>query len=279
MEKYELIPAQLLHEGIVDPENFFTPNLLSEDEILGTHSPDYWNELTNLSLSPAHIRKIGFPLSKSLIERETRIAKGTLEGSLKALENGIAFNIAGGTHHAFTNRGEGFCILNDQAIAANHLLRSQKSHRILIVDLDVHQGNGTAEIFRNEDRVYTFSMHGQNNYPFHKERSNRDIGLIDGISDFEYLKLLNENLDEILNTFYPDFIFYQAGVDILSTDSLGKLNISPEACKLRDKKVISEAYHRGIPLMICMGGGYSPRIQDIVNAHCQTFKIGVDYFG
>lgn len=279
MDKYELIPEQLIYEGWVDRENFFSPGILLLEDILEVHSSEYWEDLQNLRLQESHIRKIGFPLSQKLIDREVRIAQGTLEGSIQALKNGIAYNVAGGTHHAFSHRGEGFCILNDQALAARHLLRMGRAKKILIVDLDVHQGNGTASIFQHEPRVFTFSMHGQNNYPFHKEVSDKDIGLPDRISDKEYLDLLNRNLDEILDGFEPDFIFYQAGVDILETDTLGKLSISPWGCQQRDKKVISEAYKRGIPLMVCMGGGYSRKIQDIVSAHCNTFKLGMDYFG
>jgi acetoin utilization deacetylase AcuC-like enzyme len=279
MDKYELIPAQLLHEGIIQPENLFAPGKLNEKEILSTHTEAYWNSLVNLSLSESEIRKIGFPLSKTLIEREICIAKGTLEGSLRAMDHGIAFNIAGGTHHAFSYKGEGFCLLNDQAIAAQCLIQAGTAKKILMVDLDVHQGNGTAEIFSKEERVYTFSMHGQNNYPFHKEQSDRDIGLRDQIRDEEYLSILDRNLGEILEQFLPDFIFYQAGVDILDTDALGKLKVSAWGCRQRDQRIIELAYKKGIPMMVCMGGGYSPKIQDIVQAHCNTFRLGMDYFG
>ena len=278
MLKYELIPEQLLYEGIIKPNNLFHPRLLEDDEITLTHSPTYLQDLKKLRISDSEIRRIGFPLSDALILREICIAGGTVDGCYKALENGIGFNIAGGTHHAFSNKGEGFCLLNDQAIAANHLLASGKVRKILIIDLDVHQGNGTAEIFKNEPRVFTFSMHGKNNFPFHKEISDLDIALPDKIVDEDYLELLESTLPDLLENEKPDFLFFLAGVDILQTDKYGKLSISLEGCKKRDEMVIAEAFRRKIPLFICMGGGYSPKISDIINAHCNTFRIGFDYY-
>jgi len=195
-----------------------------------------------------------------------------------ALEHGIAFNVAGGTHHAGSNWGEGFCMLNDQAIAANYLLINKLVNRILIIDLDVHQGNGTAEIFQNEDRVFTFSMHAEHNFPFRKERSNLDIGLADGISDAEYLSILEQNLLPLLDNFAPDFVFYLSGVDILATDKLGKLAVSKVGCKARDLLVISACKARNIPVQVSMGGGYSPDIKDIVDAHCSTYKVAAELY-
>jgi acetoin utilization deacetylase AcuC-like enzyme len=231
-----------------------------------------------LKLSDAEIRRSGFPLSASLVERETRIARGTIDGSIYALEHGIAFNIAGGTHHAGSNWAEGFCLLNDQAIAANYLLNRFLASRILIIDLDVHQGNGTAEIFKNEERVFTFSIHAEKNFPFRKERSNLDIGLQDGISDNEYLNLLTTNLNIVIESFKPDFIFYLAGVDVLATDKLGKLNLSRNGCKQRDRMVLSYCRSLKIPVQVSMGGGYSPKITDIVEAHCNTFRVANDLY-
>ena len=187
MDKYELIPAQLLHEGLITSENLFSPVLLEEEIILWTHDKDYWQQLRDLTLPLKEQRRIGFPLSAKLIEREVRIAKGTIDGCCFSFEHGIAFNVAGGTHHAGTNWGEGFCLLNDQAITANYLLNNELAKSILIIDLDVHQGNGTAQIFENSPEVFTFSMHGANNFPFRKEKSDLDIALPDGIADDEYL--------------------------------------------------------------------------------------------
>ena len=278
MLKYELIPEQLLHEGLINFNSLFSPGKLDEDIILQTHEQNYWERLRDLRLSDAEIRRAGFPLTASLIEREIRIARGTIDGSIYALEHGIAFNIAGGTHHAGTDWAEGFCLLNDQAIAANYLLNKFLASRILIIDLDVHQGNGTAEIFKNEPRVFTFSIHAEKNFPFRKERSDLDIGLQDGISDNEYLNLLTRNLKIVIESFKPDFIFYLAGVDVLATDKLGKLNLSRDGCKQRDRMVLSYCRSLKIPVQVSMGGGYSPKITDIIEAHCNTFRVANDLY-
>jgi acetoin utilization deacetylase AcuC-like enzyme len=278
MLKYELIPAQLLHEGIITKENLFSPELVFEDVILKTHEQNYWRQLRDLTLPAKEQRRVGFPLSARLIEREMRIARGTIDGCEFALENRIAFNVAGGTHHAGSNWGEGFCMLNDQAIAANYLLDKNLSKSILIVDLDVHQGYGTAQIFENEPRVFTFSMHADKNFPFRKEQSDLDIPLADGVADEEYLDILKRILPELISRRQPDFIFYLAGVDILSTDKLGKLALSKEACKERDRFVFEQCISNNIPVQVSMGGGYSPQIKDIVNAHCNTFKTAADLY-
>jgi acetoin utilization deacetylase AcuC-like enzyme len=273
MLKYELIPEQLIYEGLITKEDLFSPEILSEDVVLLSHEKAYWERLRDLKLSPAEIRRSGFPLSATLLERELRIAQGTINGCLEAIKIGIAFNIAGGTHHAGSNWAEGFCLLNDQAIAANYLLDRGLSKRILIIDLDVHQGNGTAEIFRNEERVFTFSMHAEKNFPFRKEQSDLDIGLNDGLSDKEYLDILRENLDKIILKHQPDFVFYLSGVDVLSTDKLGKLNLSLNGCKERDEIVLKTCKLLNLPVQVSMGGGYSPKVSDIVEAHCNTYRI------
>lgn len=278
MLKYELIPNQLLYEGVITNENLFEPNECSEENILLTHDFNYWKNLNQLKLTESEMRKIGFPLSAKLVEREITIMQGTVDCALYALQFGCAMNIAGGTHHAFTNKGEGFCMLNDMAIATNYLLKNKLAERILIVDLDVHQGNGTAQIFQNNKNVFTFSMHGKNNYPFHKETSDLDIELPDGINDDEYLLLLQNNLPAIFKKHEPDFVFYLCGVDILSTDKFGKLNISLKTCKLRDIFVFELCKNHKVPIACAMGGGYSPKISDIVNAHCNTFKAAMDLF-
>lgn len=278
MLKYELIPEQLIYEGLISKDNLYSPELLSEDVVLLTHEKAYWERLRDLNLSPAEIRRSGFPLSATLLERELRIAQGTINCCLDALKNGVAFNVAGGTHHAGSNWAEGFCLLNDQAIAANYLLDRGLSQRILIIDLDVHQGNGTAEIFKNEDRVFTFSMHAEKNFPFRKEKSDLDIGLEDGISDKEYLEILSENFERILKVHQPDFVFYLSGVDVLATDKLGKLSLSLNGCKQRDEIVFKTCQLFNLPVQVSMGGGYSPKISDIVEAHCNTYRIARDLY-
>lgn len=278
MLKYELIPAQLIHEGTCNEAHFFHPSSCQEEVILYTHEKAYLNKLLLQQLSPSEQRKIGFPQSIELIQRELIITQGTIDAALYALTNGAALNVAGGTHHAFAERGEGFCLLNDMAIAANYLLKNKLSQQILIIDLDVHQGNGTAKLMENEPSVFTFSMHGATNYPFHKEQSDLDIGLQDGTSSETYLSILYDTLPKLLDTVKPDFVFYLAGVDVLSTDKFGKLKVSIEACKQRDAYVFTQLKNRNIPVTVALGGGYSPDIKIIVEAHCNTFRLAIDLF-
>lgn len=278
MEKYELVPEQLLYEGTLEAENFFSPEPINKDILLLTHDADYLNKLDQLNLSPKEVRKMGLPLSRALIEREYRITQGTLDCALYALKKGVAMNSSGGTHHAYADRAEGFCLLNDIAVAANYMLQENIVSNILIIDLDVHQGNGTAKIFENESRVFTLSVHGENNYPLHKEKSDLDIALKDRVNDKEYLDIIRSTIPTIIEERKPEFIFYLSGVDILATDKLGKISVSLEGCKERDLFVIQNCHQRSIPLCISMGGGYSPQIKDIVEAHCNTFRIAQDIY-
>ncbi len=273
MLKYELLPKQLLHEGTAEKSDFFEPGICDLKNVLAIHEKQYVDDLLNLTLDSKLARKIGFPLSKELIERELRIAKGTILGCEMALKTGIAFNIAGGNHHAFSNRGEAFCMLNDQAIGAQYLIDNNFAKRILIVDLDVHQGNGTAEIFSNNENVFTFSMHGKSNYPFKKEISDLDIELENDTNDDTFLSILTETLPKIIEKQKPDFIFYLAGVDILETDKLGKLSCTIDGCKKRDEIVLSACNKLEIPVQVSMGGGYSPEIKTIIEAHANTFRV------
>lgn len=272
MEKYDLLPKQLLYEGTLNQEHFFEPEMICMEDVLLVHDKKYIDRLFNLQLTPKEERLTGFNHSQQLIDREKRIMEGTRLSAELALFHGAAMNIAGGTHHAYTNRGEGFCLLNDNAIAAKWLLKNKKVENVLIIDLDVHQGNGTAEIFQNDPNVFTFSMHGDNNYPLKKERSDLDVPLKDGIKDNEYLYLLAKNLDVILQSFHPDFIFYQSGVDIIETDKLGRLGVSLDGCKQRDKIVFETVRQLNIPVVCNMGGGYSPEIKHIIEAHANTFR-------
>ncbi|WP_316829451.1 histone deacetylase [Pedobacter aquatilis] len=278
MLKYELIPEQLLHEGTITPENLFFPEPVDEETILLTHNEDYWKQLRDLTLPAKEQRRIGFPLNSQLVERELRIMQGTIDGALSALTDGIAFNVAGGTHHSGSNWGEGFCLLNDQAVAANYLLNNKIVNQILIIDLDVHQGNGTAEIFNDKGNVFTFSMHGDKNFPFRKEISSLDVPLADGVEDDEYLTVLEVNLTKALEQSDPDFVFYLSGVDVLSTDKLGKLSLTKMGCKERDRMVLEACKRKSFPLQISMGGGYSTDIKDIVDAHCNTYRLAFDLF-
>ncbi|MDQ7916304.1 histone deacetylase [Mesonia sp. MT50] len=278
MEKYELLPQQLLYEGTCEAENFFEPEVLNDKYYLAVHDPEYFYDFINLKLSQKEIRRTGFPLSRSLVHRELLIAGGTLQAAKYALEYGVGMNIAGGTHHAYTNRGEGFCMLNDQAIAAKYLLNKGLAKQILIIDLDVHQGNGTAEIFREDASVFTFSMHGAKNYPFKKEESNLDIGLPNETEDEVYLEKLKTTLPNLIELVKPDFVFYLSGVDVLATDKLGKLSLSIAGCKERDRFVLQLLKDAQLPTQISMGGGYSKEIKYIVEAHANTYRLVQNIF-
>ncbi len=278
MSKYELLPKQLMLEGTLDDDNFFAPDPIPEKWITTVHDPSYWRRLNNLELTRSEIRKTGFPLSRQLVDREVIIMNGTLMCTNFALQYGVAMNIAGGTHHAFTNRGEGFCLLNDIAIASQYLLDAGLAKQILVLDLDVHQGNGTAQIFRNQKRVFTFSMHGAKNYPMQKEVSDLDVELEDGASDKIYLNTLKHHVEELLDKVQPDFIFFQSGVDILETDKLGRLGVSMEGCRKRDELVLSLAHANQIPVVASMGGGYSEDINIIVEAHANTYRLAQEIY-
>lgn len=276
MEKYELLMQQLLHEGTITPDQVFSPNYIDTENVLRIHDKDYVDNLCSLKVSPKEQRISGFIHNERLINRELMIMGGTKECAKQVLNGGVAMNIAGGTHHAFTYKGEGFCLLNDQAIAAQYLLEETNINKILIVDLDVHQGNGTAQIFKDQPSVFTFSMHGANNYPLKKEVSDLDVELEDGCPDKDYLKTLEASLDRILNEFTPDFVFYQCGVDVVQTDKLGRLGLSREGCKRRDAIVFDHVRQLKVPVVGTMGGGYSPHIKDIIEAHANTYRVARD---
>lgn len=279
MLKYELIPGQLLHEGVISMRQIHKPGICSDAVIGLTHSEEYLHKLNELQLTASEQRRIGFPQSFELVYREKMITQGTIDCALHALKHGVALNVAGGTHHAFADRGEGFCLLNDMAVASNYLLHNKLATKILIVDLDVHQGNGTAALFRNKPEVFTFSMHGAHNYPFHKEQSDLDIPLADGTDTKTYLQILQSRLPELISTQQPDFVFYLSGVDILETDKYGKLKVTMQGCLQRDLFVLETCKMNRIPLAIAMGGGYSADVKIITAAHCQTFRAAVEIFG
>jgi acetoin utilization deacetylase AcuC-like enzyme len=278
MAKYNLIPEQLIYEGTISASNLFEPYPATFDTLALTHDKTYLNKLELGLLTDSEIRKTGFPFSEALVHREKVIMQGTVQAAQFALKQGVSLNIAGGTHHAFADRGEGFCLLNDIAIAANVLLHRQQVSKILVVDLDVHQGNGTAALFQHDSRVFTFSMHGKKNYPFHKETSDLDIELEDGTSDAEYLSLLDYHLKWLMDQVQPEFVFFQSGVDIIASDKLGKLSVSIEGCRQRDKLVFELCKKNRVPVCASMGGGYSHRLSDIVEAHANTFRLAQELF-
>ncbi len=278
MIKYELIPEQLVRESTCSENNFFNPEKVDDDIVLFTHQKEYFERFKSLNLSKKEIREIGFPLSKELVDRELQIADGTIKGVHYSIEHGISMNIAGGTHHAFYDRGEAFCMLNDQAIAANYLINKGLSKRILIIDLDVHQGNGTASLFRSNNNVFTLSFHGKKNYPFRKEKSDLDIEFDDNTNDEKYLKILKETIPKIIDEFNPDFIFYLSGVDVLENDKLGRLSLTINGCKERDRFILELCKKNSIPVQVSMGGGYSVVLKNIIEAHSNTFRLAQEIF-
>ena len=278
MEKYDLIPEQLILEKTCNENNFFKPKSLNDLDVLLTHQKSYYERFSSLSLTIKETRPIGFPMSEELIIREKKIAQGTIECSSFAIKYGISMNIAGGTHHAFYDKGEAFCMLNDQAIAANYLLYNKLVKKILIIDLDVHQGNGTASIFKKNPNVFTLSFHGEKNYPFRKENSDLDLGLDDNTNDDYYLKKLKVILPKVIDDFQPEFIFYLAGVDVLENDKLGRLSMTINGCLRRDQYVLETCKKNKIPVQVSMGGGYSINIRDIIEAHSNTFRLAQEIY-
>ena len=280
MQKYTMIPERLVAEGTITSGNFFAPQRLSESEILTTHTSEYWYKLKTQTLTRKEARPIGFEMTPALVDRGRHIAHATYECALYAKQYGVAMNVAGGTHHAFADHGEGFCVFNDVCIASHLLLNRGQAKQILVVDLDVHQGNGNASIMANEPRVFIFSMHGAKNYPFRKQISDLDIELANDTGDEEYLQILADTLPRLIAQVNPDMIFYQSAVDVLATDKLGKLGLTQTGCMARDAYVLRTAKAAKIPIAIVMGGGYSEDIEDVVEAHCNTFRVAQAlYFG
>lgn len=279
MEKYDLVYGQLLYEGTLREADFFEPAEATRDTLHLTHTGEWLDKLDTGNLSRHEERKTGFPYSPALVHREKVIMQGTVDAAFQALQHGCGANLAGGTHHAYVGSGEGFCLLNDMAVAAHVLLQRNLAKQILIVDLDVHQGNGTAKIFENEPRVFTFSMHGKHNFPLHKEKSDLDVELPDGATDRHYLPLLDRHLKTLLDRLQPDFVFYLCGVDVLATDKLGRLALSPAGCRQRDQTVFAECKSAALPVAIALGGGYSPNIRHIVDAHAETFRLMAGIWG
>ena len=278
MIKYELIPEQLLRENTCSPDNFFEPGIISDKIVLKTHEQEYFERFKNLKLTKKEVREIGFPLSKELVTREMTIAQGTIDCINFSLKNGISMNIAGGTHHAFYDRGEAFCMLNDQAIAAKYLINKKLAKKVMIIDLDVHQGNGTASIFSTNKEVFTISFHGKKNYPFRKEKSDIDVEFDDNTGDQFYLNKLKNLIPNAIDNFKPDFIFYLSGVDVLNNDKLGRLGLSIDGCKERDKFILELCNKNSIPVQVSMGGGYSELLKNIIEAHSNTFRLAQEIY-
>jgi len=272
MAKYPLLLERLLREGLVAPADLIEPAEAALDDLRLVHSEEYLAQLAAGTLDAAAMRRIGVPWSAALWRRSRLAAQGTLEAARAALDDGMAANLAGGTHHAFAYHGEGFCVLNDVAVAVRALRRDGRLRRALVVDLDVHQGNGTAAIFADDVDVFTFSMHGERNYPLQKMRSTMDVGLTDGVGDDEYLELLGRHLDDIFESFAPDLVFYLAGVDPARGDRYGRLALSDEGLAQRERQVLETCRALGRPLAITIAGGYAKTAERTAELHAIVFR-------
>ncbi len=274
--KYRQVKETLINYGILSEDELFEPHLATKDQILLAHTKDYFESFENGSIDPSAMRKIGFPWSYELHLRSLASVGGAIESALEALKNGMAGNLAGGTHHAFAGHGEGFCVFNDFAVVINYLQKKNLAERIAIVDLDVHQGNGNASLLTDNKDVFILDMHGKNNYPFKKIPSTLDIELQDNTEDEEYLNILNMNINKVFE-FNPDLILYLAGVDALKEDHLGRLSLSKEGLMERDRIVISGSRKENIPVSLALGGGYSRPIDHTVEAYCNTYRVVKNY--
>jgi acetoin utilization deacetylase AcuC-like enzyme len=277
MAKYRLLRERLLQTGVIAPEELCVPHAATDAELLRAHDAEYVQRVQTGQLTAQEIRRIGFPWTPAMVERSRRSSGATIEACYAALQDGVAVNLAGGTHHAFRNRGGGYCVFNDAAIAARTLQAEGRARRVVIIDCDVHQGDGTAAILRDDPTIFTFSIHGESNYPFHKEQSDLDIGLPDGTRDDAYLAALDYGLHEALRRADADFAIYLAGADPYEGDQLGKLKVSMAGLAARDHMVLRACRQANLPVAIAMAGGYAKRVEEIVAVHAQTVAIAAQY--
>jgi acetoin utilization deacetylase AcuC-like enzyme len=278
IEKYRLLREGLIEQKILSPKDLIKSPFASREQVILAHTSEYFDAIYSGTIDPRMMRQIGLPWSEALVRRSLASVGGSLCAADEALANGVSGNLAGGTHHALANEGQGFCVFNDLAVTALHLCDRKSIHRAAIIDLDVHQGNGNASILAANPNIFTFSMHGEKNYPFRKVPSTLDIGLPDGAGDTEYLFALQRALPTVLN-FKPEIVLYQAGVDPLQQDQLGRLSLSKEGLAERDYLVLSMCKKNNIPIALAMGGGYARPIQLTVDAHIQTYRILKEIFG
>ncbi|MBC7795469.1 MAG: histone deacetylase [Pyrinomonadaceae bacterium] len=278
IRKFELVRDKLLSEGTLLPSEIVEPLPADVEDILLVHTEDYITRLRSGTLTAKEVRKLGLPWSESLVRRSFVALNGTLNATKTALQTGISSNLAGGTHHAFPDRGEGFCVLNDVAIAIRMLQRDKLARRFLIIDCDVHQGNGTAFIFENEKEIFTFSIQGAKNYPLFREKSSLDLDLPDGTGDAEYLETLSEALPRIF-LHNPDIVFYLGGADPFENDKLGRLGLTIQGLRMRDEMVLKFAKSREVPIVTTMSGGYAKDINDTVEIHTNTIRAAKKIFG
>lgn len=273
MAKYARLRALVVDEGIVAPDDLRVPDAATRDELLLVHAAAYVDAVLDGTLTAQAQRRIGFPWSPAMVERSRRSVGATIAAARQALGDGVAANLAGGTHHAFADRGEGYCVFNDVAVAARVLQRERLTERALVIDLDVHQGNGTAKIFEDDTSVFTLSVHAAGNFPFRKERSDIDVELPDGTGDDAYLAALDDALDRAVAASRPDVIFYVAGADPFEGDRLGRLKLSIEGLMARDRRVLDAANTAGLPIVLTMAGGYCPDIDTIARIHANTIRV------
>ncbi len=272
MKKYSMLRERVERNGICGPGELRLPHAVTDEEILRAHDPDYLKKVVTGALDPKEVRRIGFPWSERMVERSRRASGGTLDACRAALEEGAAANLAGGTHHAFADRGEGFCVLNDSAIAARTLRAEGLVDKVIVIDTDVHQGNGTASILSGDSNVFTLSIHGEKNYPFHKEESDLDVPLPDGADDALFLAALSGALKEVLELEDWDLAIFLAGADPFADDRLGRLSVSKEGLSGRDRIVLEGCRSRDIPVAVTMAGGYAKTVEDTVHIHFQTIE-------
>jgi acetoin utilization deacetylase AcuC-like enzyme len=273
MSKYARLRARVLDEGVVAAADLIEAPAASWDELRLAHAAPYVQAVATGTLPADMQRRIGFPWSPEMVERSRRSSGATIAAARVALREGVAANLAGGTHHAFVDRGEGYCVFNDVAVAARVLQHTHRCHRLAVVDCDVHQGNGTAAIFRDDPSVFTFSMHGAKNFPFRKEVSDLDVELADGMGDTEYLALLARHLPGVLDGHRPELVFYLAGADPYAGDRLGRLGLSVEGLRARDEYVFGCCLAARVPVVVVMSGGYAPEVDDIVRIHLNTIRV------
>jgi len=278
MKKFVVLHRHLLDHGIITDKQVVEPSLVDFSSLCSVHTQRYASAVWNGTLTRKEERRMGLPWSKSLAVRSRLAVQGTLNAGLMALQDGVSGNLAGGTHHAMPDLGEGFCVFNDVAVAIRVLKQAMWVKKVLVIDCDVHQGNGTAEIFRDDEDVYTFSMHGEKNYPFKKPPSTLDIGLPDKTGDAEYVGVLTDALSNILSEFKPDLIFYLAGIDPLESDHFGRLSLTKKGLRDRDQLVISSAADRNIPITLLLSGGYSPSVRETAENHAILYKSAADIY-
>jgi acetoin utilization deacetylase AcuC-like enzyme len=276
MVKYSMLRERVAHDGICGPGELLTPRAVTDEEILRAHSPDYLERVVSGTLTDKEMRRIGFPWSEKMVERSRRASGGTLGACLAALDEGFAANLAGGTHHAFSDRGEGYCVFNDSAIAARAVQAAGLAERVVVIDTDVHQGNGTAEILHGDPTVFTFSIHGAKNFPFHKEESDLDVPLLDGVVDTEFLATLEENLEAALDAADASLAIYLAGADPFEGDRLGRLSVTKSGLAERDRIILEACRERRIPVALTMAGGYARDVADTVDVHFQSVRTAAD---